>query len=201
MDLLYDVALLSIKRGILPLSTRRDIILLLPKKNKDTQFMKNMRPLTLLNSDYKIIAKIFDNHLRLVLPYLVHQDQTGFIAGQTISMNTRNLLDIIEYTRNQNIPAVIMSIDFEKCFDKIDYSAIFGALKYFNFEEYFVKSVKLFYTQFEVCMQNYGFQSQFFVKSRSVNQGCIISPRIFLLTSEILANKLRNDPEVCGIKI
>ena len=130
-----------------------------------------MRPLTLLNSQYKIIAKIFDNRLRTVLPCLISEDQTGFLSRHTISTNIKKSLDFIEYTSRGNVPALIMSIDIEKCFDKIDYSAALGALEYFNFGPFFMTGISLFFNQFQVCTQNFGHLSSFFVKSRSVNQG------------------------------
>ena len=96
---------------------------------------------------------------------------------------------------------MILSIDMEKCFDKISYSAVFSALDYFNFGPNFICWVKLFYTDFVVYTQNFGYFSDFFTKETSVNQGCIISPAIFLLTAESLANRLRNHPGIHGIKV
>ena len=191
----------AFENELLPLSTWRGIIFLLLKKSKDSRYVKNMRSLTLINGDYKIIAKALDNRLRTVLPKLIKSDQTGFMKGRRIGWNLRKLLDIIEYTRRANIPAVILSVDMEKCFDMISYSAIFGALKYFNFGVRFTRWVKLFYTDFQVCTQNFGYFSEYFSKTRSTNQGCIILPSIFLLISEILANKLRNNKLIKGIPI
>ena len=74
--------------------------------------------------------------------------------------------------------------------------------RYFSFHsEKFIRWTGLFYNNFKVCTQNFGFFSDFFSKGKSVNQGCIISPGIFLLVSEILANKLRNNSKIRGIKI
>ena len=198
---LYRMYLHSYNTGIFPLSTRRGIISLLPKKNKDKRYISNARPLSILNVDNKIIAKAMDNRLRTVLPSIISEDQTGFLKGRSISCNIRKSLDVIEYTRDNKVPAVIMSIDMDKCFDRISHCAALGALRYFNFGEPFIKWVSLFYNQFEVCTQNFGFLSSFFKKGRSVNQGCIISPAIFLLTGEILANKIRNNRDIRGIKI
>ena len=89
----------------------------------------------------------------------------------------------------------------EKCFDRVDYSCIFGSLRYFNFGETYIKWISLFFTQFEVCTQNFEFLSEFFRKECSVNQGCIISPGLYLLTGEILANKIREHSQIRGIKI
>ena len=195
------MARFSFENGILPLSTRRGVISLLPKRNKDTRKIKNMRGLTLICSDYMIIAKALDNRLHTYLPEIISEDQTGFMKHRHIGVNIRKSLDLIEYTKRTNTPAVIMSVNMEKCFDKIDYSAVLGTLRYFNFGDNFIRWVSLFYNQFQVCTQNFGFLSSFFTKERLVNQGCIISPAIFLLTSEILANKLRNNPSIRGVKV
>ena len=198
---LLQMAKYSFETGLLPRSTRRGIISLLSKPNKDSRYVKNKRPLTLQNSDCKIIAKALDNRLRTYLPEIIDPAQTGFLKGRNIACNLRKSIDLIEYTKNSNTPAMILSVDMEKCFDKIDYTAIFGALRYFNFGETFIKWVRLFFNDYQVCTQNFGYLSEFFSKGRSVNQGCVISPSLFLLTSEILANKLRNNPKIRGIKV
>ena len=185
----------------LPLSTRRGLISLLPKPNKDSRYIKNMRPLTLLNYDYKILAKCLDNRLSPLLHTFINEDQSGFIKGRNISYNIRKSLDVMEYTRKNKIPAVILSCDMEKCFDKIEHEAIYGALRLFNFGEKFVNWIKLFFNDFQVCTQNFGILSNFFDKSRGVNQGCPISPSLFLCAGELLANKIRNNLKIKGIKI
>ena len=174
---------------------------LLPKGNKNTKYIRNLRALTILNYDYKILAKLMDNRIREVLDKLIHPDQTGFIKGRHISTNVRKSLDVIEYCGKNKIPAMILSIDMEKCFDRIDYSAVTGALKYFNFGPNFIKWTSLFFTNFEVCTQNHGHRSRYFRKERSINQGCPFSPSVYLLISEIIANKLRNHDEIQGINI
>ena len=198
---LYNMYKHAFKRKRLPLSTRRGVISLLPKGQKDRRYIQNLRPLTLQNCDYKILAKLFDNRIREVLPSVIHTDQTGFLPGRNISTNIRKSIDIMHYCRQEKIPALILSIDMEKCFDKISYSAIFGALDYFGFGPIFSQWVKLFFTEFMVCTQNFGILSQWFYKERSVNQGCNISPSLFLLAGEILSLKLRKHKQIKGIKI
>ena len=68
------------------------------------------------------------------------------MKGRNISSNIRKTIEIIEYTKKHNIPAAIMSIDFEKCFDRIEHSAIIGALAYWSFVKkdlYLVNTQKL----------------------------------------------------------
>ena len=200
-DKLHRMVNNSFDRSILPESLRRGLITLLPKTGKDLRYIKNYRPLTLLNTDYKILAKALDNRLSTALPTIIRQDQTGFVKGRCIAYNVRKSLDIMQHCSVNNIPAVILSCDMEKCFDKIEHRAIYRALELFNFGPKFIKWVSLFFTSFQVCTQNFGLTSDFFPKTRGVNQGCPISPSLFLCTSEILANSLRNHTDIHGIKI
>ena len=187
---LFEMCMLSVERNLLPKSVRSGLISLLPKKNKDTRYVKNMRPLTLLNNDYKILAKALDNRLRTVLPGLIHVDQTGFIKGRKIVHNIRKSLDIIEYTKKNRIPGVILSIDMEKCFDRLEHTAIIGSLKYFNFGPKYIQWIRMIYQNFQICTQNFGICSRMWTKERGTNQGDPLSPGLYVLNTEIMANKL-----------
>ena len=57
--------------------------------------------------------------LKIVLEYIIDEDQTGFMQNRSISTNIRKTFEVIQYTKKRNIPAVIMAVDFEKCFDRI----------------------------------------------------------------------------------
>ena len=70
-------------------------------------------------------------------------------------------------------------IDFEKCFDRIDYDAIRGVLKYFGFGECFVKMIFLLFTEIEVCTLSNGYASKVLTKGRGCNQGCPCSPMVY----------------------
>ena len=200
-EILFEMYKNAYQEGILPFTCRKGLISLLPKPGKDTRFVKNMRALTMLNVDFKILSKLMDNRLREVIPEIVHPDQTGFVPGRNITTNIRKSIDVMEYCKQSRIPAVIMSVDMEKCFDRIEYDAIYGALDIFNFGHKYIRWVSLFYTEFYVCTQNYGHRSRWFQKTRSVNQGCNISPGIFLLVGELLSLKLKNTKNIRGIPI
>ena len=86
----------SMDSGSLTITQKRGIISLLPK-NKDPLLLKNWRPLTLLNVDYKIFAKLIASRLKAILKFIIHTDQSGFTKGRFIGQNIVTLLDIIEY--------------------------------------------------------------------------------------------------------
>ena len=120
-------------KGKMSISQRRGIISLIPKGESYLVELTNWRPITLLNVDYKILARAFAKRIELKLPKLIHSDQTGFVKGRFIGQNVRLLNDIMEYTELNKIPGIMVLIDFEKAFDTLEWHFLQNTLKYFNF--------------------------------------------------------------------
>ena len=95
------------------MTQRRGIIKLIPKKDTEPDLIRNWRPLTLLNCDYKIAAKAIANRLKKVIPKLVNSDQTGFIKGRFIRENIR-LIDIKINFAVAKFSRTDAFLDFEK---------------------------------------------------------------------------------------
>lgn len=66
----------------LPISQRLGIITCLPKGDKPRQYLKNWRPITLLNVLYKLISGCLSYRIKSVLNYLISETQSGFIKGR-----------------------------------------------------------------------------------------------------------------------
>ena len=90
--------------GCLSIEQRRGVLTLIPKKDKNRLFLKNWRPITLLNIDYKLAAKVLANRLRKCLPYIVDDDQTGYVKGRYIGCNIRTMEDILHLALKNNAP-------------------------------------------------------------------------------------------------
>ncbi|KAL9974171.1 hypothetical protein ACROYT_G011182, partial [Oculina patagonica] len=110
--------------GQLSITQRRGIIKLIPKKDAEPYLIKNWRPLTLLNCDYKLAAKAIANRIRKYLPNVINNDQTGFIKGRFIGENIRLIDSIIRYAKEKNIPGLLLFLDFEKAFDTVEWPFI-----------------------------------------------------------------------------
>ena len=95
---------------------------LIPKKDTNPHLIENWRPLTLLNCDYKIATKAITNRIKSVIPQLINNDQTGFLKGRFIGENMRLIDSVINYTAQQEIPGLLLFIDFEKAFDSLEWS-------------------------------------------------------------------------------
>ena len=101
--------------------------------------IKNWRPLTLLDCDYKIGSKTIANRIKTVLPELISEDQSGFIKNRCISDNIRTLDSFIKYAESKGLPSLLRFFDFEKAFDTLEWSFINQTFTAFWFWPFTVK--------------------------------------------------------------
>ena len=200
-DMLVNSFNFSLQNGLMSASQRNGIITLLPKKDKDPLLVKNYRPITLLTTDYKILAKCIANRLKRCLDYLIHVDQSGFLQGRNIGHNIRFILDIIEYAEAYDIPGSIILLDIEKAFDSVSHDFLFKILEKFNFGHKFIDSIKTLYSARQSYVINNGFLSNRIFMNRGIFQGCPISPYLFLLVIEIMALSVRQNDLIRGISL
>ena len=191
----------TFENGCLSNDQKRGIINLIPKEGKDLRYLRNWRPISLLNADYKILTKVLSNRLQHVLPRLIHSDQIGYIKGRYIGQNIRIIKDLMTYTKNNNSPGFLLLVDFEKAFDSVEWSFMVKCLDRYNFGQNFIKWIKILYTDIESCVCNNGYLSQYFKLGRGIRQGCPISAMLFILVSEILAINLRHNKLIKGITV
>ena len=127
----------------LPLSQRLGIIALIPKSDKDQRFITNWRPLTLLETFYKLISAMLANRMKPVLDKIIGQQQMAYIPGRYIAECTRNTYDLFNYAKVNNLPGMMLMIDFEKAFDSVDFRFLIATFEMFGFGEYFVNWIKI----------------------------------------------------------
>ena len=197
----YNMVLDCFQKQQLHPSARRGILNLIPKAGKDTRLIKNLRPITLLNTDYKIIEKAVANKMLPALQHIINKDQRGFMKDRRISVNIRKMLDIIHYAEKQDLEAVVLSLDFVKCFDKCSFSILFGSLDFFGFGSIVKEWTKVLYRDFSVKIQNNGYFSKGINIKKGVHQGGCCSAIYFLVIAEILALSLRANTDIEGITI
>ena len=98
-------------------SQKQAVITLIEKKGKDRNYLENWRPISLINVDAKIASKIIATRIVKVLPEIIHPNQLGYVKGRFIGEAARSILDVMDYTKKENIPGILLFIDFEKAFD------------------------------------------------------------------------------------
>ena len=126
------------KKGKMGITQKKGMITLIPKTGKDTTYVSNWRPITLLNVDYKIISKAIANRIKIVLPKLIHPDQKGFVPGRFIGENMMDLYKIMETYETRHKRGILLSVDFYKAFDTIDRDYVAEILEAYVFPEYII---------------------------------------------------------------
>ena len=124
------------------------------KKDKDKCFLKNLRPISLINVDATIASKAIVLRIKKVIENLVHCDQTVYVCKRSIGESVRLINDILEYMDENDIEAILFSADFEKTFVSIEHSFIISTLKAFGFGPEFIQWVKRFFKNVESCVMN-----------------------------------------------
>ena len=188
-------------KGELSETLKYGVITCLPKGNKDKLYLKNWRPISLLNTSYKLASACIAERLKCVLPGIINEDQTGFISGRFIGENIRLLYDVIDYAEKNAIPGMLLLIDFEKAFDSVSWEFLFDVLNFFNFGNDFKQWIKVFYKNIQSCVIVNGHLSEWFYLHRGCRQGDPLSPYLFILCAEILAVLIRNNKDIKGIKV
>ena len=147
----------------------------------DPENLDNWRPISLLNIDYKMLAKILAKRHQIVLPNIICQYQQGFIVNRFIGCNIRLIEDVINYTETMNVDGAIIFLDFKKAFDTINWKSMFHIVGKFGFKTSFIRWVKLLYNNVTSMISNNGWLSVPFNISRGIRHGCPLSALLLLL--------------------
>ena len=142
-------------------SQRKSVLSLIYKKG-DKELISNYRPISLTNVDYRLLAFTLTGRLQNVIDSIVSTDQSAYIKKRFMGTNIRLVADIIEYFDNMSYNGVLMTVDFQKAFDSVDWNFLFKTLQYFNFGPSFIKWIKTIYKKPEACIKNNGYMSSFF---------------------------------------
>ncbi len=132
---------------------------------------------------------------------LIHCDQIGFLKGRLASDNVRCLLHIIHASESDTHPAAIFSLDTLKAFDRVSWIYLWQALEKFGFGKKLISMIKTLYTSPCAVVQTNNILSKTFPLQRGTRQGCPLSPLLFALSLEPLAQTIRLDPHISPISI
>uniref|UniRef100_J3L5V2 Reverse transcriptase domain-containing protein n=1 Tax=Oryza brachyantha TaxID=4533 RepID=J3L5V2_ORYBR len=176
-------------------------IVLIPKKvaaNNPVDF----RPISLCNVSYKILAKSLANQIKDKLNDLINPNQQAFIKGRRPSTNIILAQEIIHSfsLSSYNTNAFLLKLDLSKAFDRLEWSFIANSLKKKGFDDHFIKLVLACISTpcFSVTINGETFGN--FRSQRGIRQGCPLSPYLFVLALNSLAETLVNQANLGNIK-
>ena len=197
--LLLNSWLYSQETGELTQSHNSSYLRLLPKEGKDTNFLKNWRPITLSNCDFKIITKCLANKLTTGLSKVISPHQTAYIKGRQITDNLQTLLFTIDHALKENIPAMIVSLDAEKAFDSVEHWYLKEILKKIGLNNFVSTFDTLYKNQTVDILLNGNIAGSYKIKN-GVKQGDALSCILFILGIEPLIRNINNDNRITGVK-
>ena len=171
------------------------------KKGKDKRYLKNWRPVSLINVDAKMASKAIAMRIKKVIAKLVHCDQTAYVNNQYIDESNRLISEILEYISENEIEAILFSADFENIFDFIEHPFLFAVLKSFGFGAGFLQWMRTFFNNAESCVMNNGNATGYFLLKRGTRQGDPLSAYLFIFVLEILLIQIRNNKDINGLVI
>ena len=97
-------------------------------KKGDPSNIKNYRPISLTNTDYKLLAHVLTNRLHNVLYKIISTDQTGYIKNRYIGTNIRKIINAVDYLESTKKTGILLMLDFEKAFDTVEWSFLFQTI-------------------------------------------------------------------------
>ena len=178
-------------QGSIPGQVSKGLITLIQKKDTQGGELDDYRPITLLNTELKILTRILASRLRIVMDYLVDPEQTYALQGRSIQNNLHLIRTVLEGIEDDTCAALI-NLDQSKAFDRVDHRFLGAVLEAAGFGDGFRAWISILYRSPTARVRVNGKCSESFALSRSVRQGCPLSPLLYCLALEPLLRRLRD---------
>lgn len=189
-----------LEKGQTPPSWKEAVISVIPKGNNN-ESCSGYRPISVLNVDYKLYTSIIAKRFEQFMPDIIDEDQSGFIKGRQTHDNIRRTLHILEHVKCNNVSAAFISLDAEKAYDCVSWVFLYEVLERFGLNKKAIQCIKALYQNPTAKIKINGSLTESIHLERSTRQGCGLSPTLFAIFIEPLAQAIRQNEEIKGITV
>uniref|UniRef100_A0A8C5N2B1 Reverse transcriptase domain-containing protein n=1 Tax=Leptobrachium leishanense TaxID=445787 RepID=A0A8C5N2B1_9ANUR len=181
----FLLAFNSVPEGrLIPSQTLTANITLIRKDGKDAERCKSYQPISLLNCDLKLFAKILASRLLPHIPGLIQPDQAGFVPGREARDNTIRALTLTHRAQRQGEALLLLSTDAEKAFDRVNWDYLFATLEHIGLGPHLCAWIRALYINPTARVFVNGMYTVPFKFRNGTRQGCPLSPILFTLALE-----------------
>ena len=181
-------------------SQRLAIVRLIPKIKSPTS-AKDWRPISLLNTDYKILSSIIANRLKPILNSIISPNQHCGLPKRQIFHSHLNIKSSIDYVSDCPQPLAILQIDFYKAFDSLSHSFLLSTAEALGIPTYLITWIKICLTNLSSRLIINKTQTNPIPVKCGIRQGCPLSMLLFILGIEPLTRKILSNNKIKGISI
>ena len=163
--------------------------------------LHDYRPITLLNTELKILARVLANRLQRVISDLIGPEQTFAMKGRSIQDNLHLIREVLEGIEDDT-EAALISLDQSKAFDRVDHRFLASVLVTAGFKPEFRRWISMMNHNPQAVVQVNGRRSRVFAIERLLRQGCPLAPLLYVLAFEPLLRRLRDErtgPSLRGV--
>ncbi|CAI7901622.1 unnamed protein product [Closterium sp. NIES-54] len=174
--------------AVLPPAALEAVTVLLHKKGAKDQ-VQNYRPITLLNSTYKLVARVLANRMRKVLHKVISEEQFEFLPGRRLADGVSLIADIVDAAKCKDADWHLLLVDFQKAFDSVSRAYLFGTMERMGFPRKFVQWCEGLRAGATTRLLLNGWLGEPVAVRKGVRQGCPLAPYLFLCAVEPLCQE------------